>query len=314
MATDKYDLHTIDYSVQGWDAILTTDMEKLDDIIHSRILITVGESIAQYDAVYLESDGKYDKALADGTQQPALGLALESAALDDGIRIQRSGPITNIGWSWATVGAKVYLDASTPGALTDVEPGSNVQMMGVVLSATSIFIWIDLTVGETALQNIVEDLTPQLGGPLEMNEKTILVDAVLTDDHSWTGPTQSITVGENVAIFDTLYLKSDGKYWKIDADAEATAKGKIVMATAAISADASGIVLLPSALSFIRDDSTAKWTVTAAGNEMYLSTAVGELTNDVSGYTTGDIVRIAGYMETAVILNFDVDKTYIEIA
>lgn len=420
MATDKYDLHTIDYSVQGWDAIMTTDMEKLDAVIHSRILITAGETIAQYGAVYLESDGKYDKAQADGTQQPALGLALESAVLNDEIRIQRLGPITNAGWAWATVGAKVYLDPSTPGDLTDTEPNFNAQMIGIVLSATSIFLWVDpsyvydselrftstteltiaagvvtktqawhtidtqdddpsddlvtinggtdgyilviraenaartvvlkhgtgnlelggsdITLADTDLMvpliydgtlskwvlmgasaaggisNVVEDLTPQLGGPLEMNEKTILVDAVLTDDHSWTGPTQLVTVGEIVAIFDPLYLKADGKYWKTDADAEATAKGKIVMATAAISADASGIVLLPSALSFIRDDSTAKWTVTAAGDEMYLSTAIGELTNDVSGYTTGDIVRITGYMETAVILNFDVDKTYVEIS
>lgn len=310
MATDKYDLHTIDYSVQGWDSILATDMEKLDEVIHSRILATAGEAIALYDAVYLESDGKYDKALADGSQQPAIGLALESAVLDDEIRIQRLGPITNVAWAWATVGAMVYLDASTPGAVTDVCPELCCQRIGIVLSATSIFIWIS----PMRASCLVEDLTPQLGGPLEMNEKTILVDAVLADDHSWTGPTQEVTVGEHVTIFDTLYLKADGKYWKIDADAEATAKGKIVMATATINADASGLVLLPSALSFIRDDSTGKWTVTSAGDEMFLSLTAGRLTNDVSAYSTGDIVRIAGYMETAVILNFDVDKTYIEIA
>lgn len=143
MATDKYDLHTIDYSVQGWDSILATDMEKLDDIIHTRVEAIAGETVAQYDAVYLESDGKYDKALADGSQQPAVGLALESASLDDEFRVQRIGPITKAGWSWATKGVKVYLDGTTPGALTDVKPGSNVQMMGFVLSATSIFIWID---------------------------------------------------------------------------------------------------------------------------------------------------------------------------
>ena len=28
----------------------------------------------------------------------------------------------------------------------------------------------------------------------------------------------------------------------------------------------------------------------------------------------GDIVRICGYMETATILNFDVSKTFIEVA
>lgn len=142
MATDKYGFHTIDYSISGWDSILATDMEKLDDVIHSRIEATAGETIAQYDAVYLEADGKYDKALADGAQQPAMGLALESASLDDAFRIQRIGPLTNVGWTWATVGAKVYLDGTTPGALTDVKPGSDIQMIGIVLSATSILIWI----------------------------------------------------------------------------------------------------------------------------------------------------------------------------
>lgn len=163
------------------------------------------------------------------------------------------------------------------------------------------------------ISNIVEDTSPQLGGTLEINEKAILIDAALASDHTWTGPTQLITAGENLAIFETAYLKSDGKYWRIDADAEATAKGKIVMATAAITADATGIVLLPGEFSFIRDDSTTKWTVTAAGDTMYLGLTVGELTNNISGYTAGDIGRVAGYMETATILNFIVDKTWIKI-
>lgn len=140
-----------------------------------------------------------------------------------------------------------------------------------------------------------------------------LIGTILSSDHTWTGPTQLITAGENLAIFETAYLKSDGKYWKIDADAEATAKGKIVIATAAINADATGIVLLPSGFSFIRDDSTTEWTVTTAGDTMFLGLTAGELTNDISGYTTGDIGRVAGYMETTTILNFHVDKTWIKI-
>ena len=154
----------------------------------------------------------------------------------------------------------------------------------------------------------------KLASALELNEKTILIDAALSTDHTWTGPTQAITAGENLAQFEVAYLKSDGKYWRTDADAVATSKSKIVMATAAISASGTGTALLPSPLSFIRDDSTTKWTVTAAGDEMFLSTTIGELTNNISGYSTADIVRIAGYMETAVILNFDVSKTYLEIS
>lgn len=142
---------------------------------------------------------------------------------------------------------------------------------------------------------------------------TPLIDSVLADDHTWIGPTQLITAGENLAQFETAYLKSDGKYWLIDADLVATSAGKIVMVTATINADASGIVLLPSESSFIRDDSTDKWTVTNPGDEMFLALATGELTNDVSGYTTLDIVRFVGYMETSVILNFNVSKVYLEI-
>lgn len=152
-----------------------------------------------------------------------------------------------------------------------------------------------------------------LAGTLVMGEQDILVNAVLATDHTWTGPTQSITAGENLAQFELAYLKSDGKYWRTDADADTTTFGKIVMATASISEDASGIVLLPSSLSYIRDDSTTKWTVTNIGEVMYPSTAIGEITNDVSGYANPDIVRVSGYMETAVIFNFDAGKTWVEV-
>ena len=139
MTTDKYDLHTMEYSVQGWDAILTSDMEKLDDMITSRMIKTIGETVSQYDAVYLKSDGKFWKAKADGTAQPALGLMIESAVADEEKRIQREGVITNSGWSWTTIGGYVYLSDSTFGGLTETAPSTNAQVMGFVLSSTSIF-------------------------------------------------------------------------------------------------------------------------------------------------------------------------------
>lgn len=171
MATDKYDFHTIDYSVQGWDTIMATDMEKLDDVIHSRIAAVAGETIAQYNAVYLEADGKYDKALADGSQQPAVGLALESAVLDDDFRIQRVGPITNTGWSWGTIGAIIYLDTSTPGALTDIQPSTNIQRIGFVLSATSIFINIDL--GCSGAKDIINSIICNEGDVIVHNGNVV---------------------------------------------------------------------------------------------------------------------------------------------
>jgi hypothetical protein len=137
MPTDKYDLHTVDYSVQGWDAIMTTDMEKIDDMIPTRILGTLGETVTAYQALYLKAaDSKWWKAQADGAKQPCLGLAIEGGSADDEIRIHRMGEITNAGWSWATIGAPIYLDASTAGAMTQTKPSANIQIVGYALSAT----------------------------------------------------------------------------------------------------------------------------------------------------------------------------------
>ena len=143
--------------------------------------------------------------------------------------------------------------------------------------------------------------------------KPMVVTTILSADGTWTGPTQTITAGENLAKFELAYLKSDGKYWRADADAADTSKGKLVMATAAISADATGLVLLSDPTSFIRDDATTKWTVTAAGDVMYVSLAVGEITNDISAYTAWDVLRVVGFMETATILHFNVDSMYAEL-
>lgn len=141
-----------------------------------------------------------------------------------------------------------------------------------------------------------------------------VIPVALASDHTWTGPTQNITAGEELTIGEVAYLKSDGKYWLADADAEATANTKFVMATATIAANGTGIALLPGNSSFIRDDSTTNWTVTAISDLMFLSTVAGKLTNNISGYTTGDIARICGYMETVTVLNFNVNKDFIEVA
>ena len=143
---------------------------------------------------------------------------------------------------------------------------------------------------------------------------TGIIYSALGSDETWTGLTETVTAGENLTLGEVVYLKPDGKYWLADADGEATAGGKLAMATASISADADGVVLLPGSLSCIRVDATTEWTVTTLGENIYLSTTAGELTNDVSGYTTLDIVRVCGKMKTTTILNFDVSGTFIEVA
>lgn len=133
----RYDYPTIDFAVQGWDAIWNTVVEMLQDTIVTREVITLGESVSAYQALYQGSDSKWYKAVANGVKQPCQGLAVESGMPNDQIRIHRMGRIINTGWNWTSVGAPVFLHPSAPGDLTQTPPNDNVQIIGYAMSATS---------------------------------------------------------------------------------------------------------------------------------------------------------------------------------
>jgi hypothetical protein len=129
---------------------------------------------------------------------------------------------------------------------------------------------------------------------------------VPSSDHTYNGYDFSATAGENVAMGDVCYLKSDGKFWKCDADAEATTKGMLVMASTAITANNAGIFLMPGA--FIRDDT---WNFTI-GAELYVSPTAGNPTA-IRPSTANQYVRIVGHAYTADVIFFNPDQTYIKI-
>jgi hypothetical protein len=158
------------------------------------------------------------------------------------------------------------------------------------------------------ITDVVDDTSPQLGGTLDINEKSVQFEfGTLTDDHTASGDIISATAGENVAFGDVCYFKSDGKFWKTDADAVATAKGMLAMAIATISADAAGLFLVKG---LARDD-TWDWTVAA---ELYLDTATAGGLTETAPSGDEDIVRIAGYAKAADYVWFDPDKSYVEVS
>lgn len=114
---------------------------------------------------------------------------------------------------------------------------------------------------------------------------------------------ETLTAGESVVSGDLCYLKDDGKMWKADADAEATADTMLGLATASISADATGNFLIKGR------HTTSGLTV---GALQYVSTTAGALT-ETAPSASGDIVRIAGSAISATVLYFDPDKTFIEV-
>ena len=115
----------------------------------------------------------------------------------------------------------------------------------------------------------------------------------------------SATVGESVAFPDLLYLKSDGKWWKADADAAATMPG-LRMALESKSADQTCSMLVAGR---VRDDDWA-WTV---GGLIFASTTGGGFTQTApSG--TADVVQIVGvaYHADKMIFNPSMDTLEIQ--
>lgn len=113
-----------------------------------------------------------------------------------------------------------------------------------------------------------------------------------------------ITVGEAVSITDLLYQKSDGKWWKADADAAATMPG-LRMALQAVGANAACNTLR---MGRVRNDTWA-WTV---GGTIFASTVTGGLTQTApSG--TADIVQVVGFAYAATKMFFDPSNDTIEI-
>jgi hypothetical protein len=157
------------------------------------------------------------------------------------------------------------------------------------------------------------------GSPLSWGKKTLAetqailqispLSPTLSTDHAANGLKFTATAGENLAFGNLCYLKSDGKYWKTDADAATTMPCR-VMALESIDADASGSFLR---LGFARDDSwqtSPEWT---KGASLYASTDAGGITTtEPSG--SGDQVQEIGYVYSATVIFFDPSPIVIEVA
>ena len=109
--------------------------------------MSFGDTIAQWDALYMNSDGELYRADADTiTTMPVIALAVESGTDGTTKEIITQGFVYNSDWSW-TIGGLVYA-SGTLGGLTQTAPaGDNdvVQIVGWASSATSIYFDPDMT-------------------------------------------------------------------------------------------------------------------------------------------------------------------------
>ena len=131
------------------------------------------------------------------------------------------------------------------------------------------------------------------------------LDISPASDHQVWGLTFEDTVGENVVYGDFLYLKTDGKWWKSDADAEASMPVE-AMATETIAANASGVLLWQRGIA--RDDSWS-WT---PETELFASTTPGALT-ETRPSGSGDMVQSVAKSRTVTVIMFRPSPAMVEI-
>jgi hypothetical protein len=125
-----------------------------------------------------------------------------------------------------------------------------------------------------------------------------------TSDLSATGMIITITAGENLSAGDVLRIEVDGKFYKAYA-LSSVGVPAVVLAIENIPANSSGKALR---FGYWRDDSKTY----DIGKEIYLDTTAGQITQTIPSLT-GSQVQILGIAITDHIIEFNPDKTILEI-
>ncbi len=107
--------------------------------------LNAGATVAQWDAVYLGSSSKWLLTDADAASSAGgvmVGMATTSGTDTNPLIVILRGVVRNDGWTWATVGAPLYLDTATPGGLTLTAPSGTddvIRIVAYVLSDDCIY-------------------------------------------------------------------------------------------------------------------------------------------------------------------------------
>lgn len=146
----KYGFEALtDYTVTGWNGILSTNIQRIDSFLKTYIPVVLAETIAKYKAVALDRSGEGIKAQANGVKQPSLGLTIEAGDASDTVLIRRCGLVTNVSWSWTKIGKPIYLSTTVAGDLTQTVPLVDQQILGTVVAADTIFLDVFYDMGKS---------------------------------------------------------------------------------------------------------------------------------------------------------------------
>jgi hypothetical protein len=187
----------------------------------------------------------------------------------------------------------------TAGNVTSLEPTASGHLTSKYYVDT-----ISGVLAANALQNINEDLTPQLGGDLDIGAFEIILDPTPASDDTGSGFKVTVTVSGNASgVGAAMYQDTSGDYREADASAGTTMPCKgIALETGTGSKEI-------MKLGYVRNDG---WNFTSIGQPVYVSESTGAFTQ-TAPTTSGSFVQAVGTAESADVLDFNPDWTMVEV-
>jgi len=152
-----------------------------------------------------------------------------------------------------------------------------------------------------------DTLTNKTLGTTQLDENALIkLDAALSADGKYSGYGEVVTAGETLAYGELAYYKAaDSKWWKTDADAEATS-GPVRVGIVVVGGAADASITIMENGNIREDD----WAWGTIGAPLYIdtTTAGGMTLTQPSG--TDDVIRIVGKVLTADSIRFKPSETW----
>lgn len=190
--------------------------------------------------------------------------------------------------------------------ITDIDPTGYETISGdyLILSGTVDDYIVVSGVAVSALQNIVEDITPQLGGQLDLNQKSIVIDPTPTSNNTFNGIIITGTVDDASTVYgNLLYKAADGNWERADASAVATLPCHGMALEAG--AGSKGILLY----GVIRHDDWNWSQVGGTGDLLYVSETPGDPTQTIPSGSSVN-VQVIGFALSDDEIMFKPDNAY----
>ena len=163
-------------------------------------------------------------------------------------------------------------------------------------------IYVDISSREVGIGTVTPTETLHVVGGCKI-EGDFRADAIEINGRPMTSPvngqygagskllTQFHTTGSVTA--GVVYVASSSGWTQTDADSGSTSTGIIAVAT---NSSSPAEMLIEGS---VKVSSNAGFLSASKGDVLYLSLNSGELTDDITGHTTGDFVRVCGYVINA---------------